>query len=128
MDGLPAHLITPFNGPVPPINLLDKVARGVIQAKGTTDWPHSIRATRVKLLELARARAKDEAASDSRRFSIKEEVEIAGSDSEQRSDYFLAPPITTVGVGPRRPIYRQSSMDFIKPSPEDIKDNPAIAR
>ncbi|KAF9048436.1 hypothetical protein BJ165DRAFT_1017313 [Panaeolus papilionaceus] len=128
LDGLPAHLITPFNGPVPPINLLDKVARGVIQAKGTTDWPHSIRATRVKLLELARARAKDEAASDSRRFSIKEEVEIAGSDSEQRSDYFLAPPITTVGVGPRRPIYRQSSMDFIKPSPEDIKDNPAIAR
>ncbi|PPR03089.1 hypothetical protein CVT24_012402 [Panaeolus cyanescens] len=129
LDGLPAHLITPFNGPVPPTNLLDKVARGVIQAKGTTDWPHSIRATRVKLLELARARAKDEAANDSRRFSIKEEVEIAGSDSEQQpSQYFLAPPITTVGVGPRRPIYRQSSMDFIKPSTEDIKNNPTIAR
>jgi hypothetical protein len=29
--------------------------------------------------------------------------------------------------GPR-PLYRQSSMDFIKPGPEDIKENATIAR
>ncbi|KAK0450260.1 hypothetical protein EV421DRAFT_1991212 [Armillaria borealis] len=58
LDALPSHLVTPFNGPIPPSNLLDKIARGVAQAKGPNDWPFSLRATRVKLIEIARSRAK----------------------------------------------------------------------
>ncbi|KAI6042853.1 hypothetical protein EDC04DRAFT_2654997 [Pisolithus marmoratus] len=60
LDALPAHLITPFNGPVPPPNLLDKVARGISAAKGPNNWPHTVRATRIKLLELARVKAQEE--------------------------------------------------------------------
>lgn len=32
------------------------------------------------------------------------------------------------GIDGPRPLYRQSSMDFIKPGPEEIKGNTAIAR
>ncbi|KAI9574010.1 hypothetical protein HD554DRAFT_579258 [Boletus coccyginus] len=64
LDALPAHLITPFNGFIPPSNLLDKIARGVSAAKGPNDWPHSIRATRIKLLELARSMAQEERRRD----------------------------------------------------------------
>ena len=124
MDALPAHLVTPFNGPIPPSNLLDKIARGVSQAKGPADWPHSIRATRVKLLELARAHAKEEALAEQRRQIIREEVEI---DDGSNYSYFHDGEEKPVG-GPRRPLYRQSSMDFIKPTPADIKDNASIAR
>ena len=53
MDALPSHLLTPFNGPVPPSNLLDKIAKGVMHAKGPAEWPHSLRATRAKIVELA---------------------------------------------------------------------------
>ena len=66
LDALPSHLLTPFIGSIPPSNLLDKIARGVAEAKGT-DWPHSMRATRAKIVELARMRARnsrDESASD----------------------------------------------------------------
>ncbi|KAF8954019.1 hypothetical protein BDZ97DRAFT_1869225 [Flammula alnicola] len=128
LDALPAHLVTPFNGPIPPSNLLDKIARGVSQAKGPADWPHSIRATRVKLLELARARAKDDALAEQRRQVIAEEVEI---DDGSNYSYFHdgeEKPLRNAGIGPRRPLYRQSSMDFIKPGPADLKDNPNIAR
>ncbi|KAF8959509.1 hypothetical protein BDZ97DRAFT_2078037 [Flammula alnicola] len=128
LDALPAHLVTPFNGPIPPSNLLDKIARGVSQAKGPADWPHSIRATRVKLLELARARAKDDALAAQRRHVIAEEVEI---DDGSNYSYFHddeEKPLRNAGIGPRRPLYRQSSMDFIKPGPADLKDNPNIAR
>ncbi|KIM40509.1 hypothetical protein M413DRAFT_162973 [Hebeloma cylindrosporum] len=124
LDALPAHLVTPFNGPIPPSNLLDKIARGVSQAKGPADWPHSIRATRIKLLELARARAKEEALAQQRRQIIREEVEI---DDGSNYSYFHDGEEKPVG-GPRRPLYRQSSMDFIKPTPADIRDNASIAR
>ncbi|KAF8896302.1 hypothetical protein BD779DRAFT_1796717 [Infundibulicybe gibba] len=104
LDALPAHLVTPFNGPIPPSNLLDKIARGVSQAK--PDWPHSLRATRVKLIELARTRAKDDACS------------IAEEDPDDG-------PYGGLGHGPKRPLYRQSSMDFINTVG---KDTDAIAR
>lgn len=123
MDALPAHLVTPFNGPIPPSNLLDKIARGVSQAKGPADWPYSIRATRVKLLELARARAKEESLAEQRRHVIQEEVEI---DDGSSCSYFHDGEEKTIDR--RRPLYRQSSMDFIKPTPVDIKDNASIAR
>ena len=124
MDALPAHLVTPFHGPIPPSNLLDKIARGVSQAKGPADWPHSIRATRVKLLELARAHAKEETLAQQRRQTIREEVEI---DDGSNYSYFHDGEEKPVG-GTRRPLYRQSSMDFIKPTPADIRDNASIAR
>jgi len=104
LDALPPHLVTPFNGPTPPSNLLDKIAHGVSQAKGPVDWPHSIRATRVKLIELSRATAREN----------------------------KAPP-TDVHVPPKqpgkpfikRPLYRQSSMDFINNA--ELKENTDIA-
>ena len=128
MDALPAHLVTPFNGPIPPSNLLDKIARGVSQAKGSSDWPHSIRATRVKLLELARSRAKEDALLKQQRHVIKEEVEI---EDDSHYSYFHEGEEKTfgdIGIPPRRPLYRQSSMDFIKPSVTEIRENTNIAR
>lgn len=117
LEALPSHLLTPFNGPVPPSNLLDKLARGVAKAKNPVDWPHSMRATRAKIVELARLRAKeirDESASD----TIVEE----GSDSSD------VPLQQTTNIGLKRPLYRQSSMDFMRPSKLDPKDNPNISR
>ncbi|KAH9481581.1 hypothetical protein JR316_0006108 [Psilocybe cubensis] len=128
LDALPAHLVTPFNGSVPPSNLLDKIARGVSNAKGPAEWPYSIRATRVKLLELARSHAKEEALAEQRRHAIAEEVEI---NDDSNYSYFHngeEKPLTGVGIAPRRPLYRQSSMDFIKPTLSEIKNNSAIAK
>jgi transcription factor SPN1 len=138
LDALPAHLVTPFNGAMPPSNLLDKIARGVSQAKGTADWPHSIRATRVKLLELARVRAKEEALADQRRKVITEEddVEIDGNysyfgDSDmlhQTANIGIGKNGLGVGLGHRRPLHRQSSMDFMNTAATNLKDNDNINR
>lgn len=49
-----------LSAPPPPSNLLDKIACGIAHAKGPLDWPHSVRAMRVKHLELAKKRAEDE--------------------------------------------------------------------
>ena len=128
MDALPAHLVTPFNGPIPPSNLLNKIARGVSQNKGPSDWPHSIRATRVKLLELARSRAKEDALLKQQRHIIKEEIEI---DDDSHYSYFHEGEEKTfgdIGISSHRPLYRQSSMDFIKPSVTEIRENRNIAR
>ncbi|KAF7374777.1 hypothetical protein MSAN_00363200 [Mycena sanguinolenta] len=128
----PPHLMTPFNGPIPPSNLLDKIARGVTQAKGE-DWPHSLRATRVKLIELARTIAEEDSKP---RKTIPEESAMDYSES-----YFAEGDVlqqTTnigigktglglgLGLGSRRPLYRQSSMDFLETS--DPLDNDSINR
>ncbi|KIK16130.1 hypothetical protein PISMIDRAFT_25165, partial [Pisolithus microcarpus 441] len=119
LDALPAHLITPFNGPVPPSNLLDKIARGISAAKGPNDWPHTIRATRIKLLELARVKAHEE-----RYASIHEQVDdTTRSSSVNKSEKRSRTPDpsevlqqrTNTPLGVRRPLYRQSSMDFMSP-------------
>jgi hypothetical protein len=123
LDALPSHLLTPFNGPVPPSNLLDKIARGVSHAKGPNEWPHSIRATRAKLLELARIRAK-EAAEEKRAKSIAEEDEYSTGFS---GDIVLQ-PTTNTPASPRKPLYRQSSMDFIASAKLDLKDNDTLSR
>ena len=125
MDALPAHLVTPFHGPIPPSNLLDKIARGVSQAKGPSDWPHSIRATRVKLLELARSRAKEDAVPKHQPHVIKEEVEI---EDGSHYSYFHQGEEKPLGDLPHRPLYRQSSMGFIKPTVKEIRENTNIAR
>ncbi|KAJ7104029.1 hypothetical protein B0H15DRAFT_794896 [Mycena belliarum] len=118
LDALPPHLMTPFNGPIPPSNLLDKIARGVTQAKGE-DWPHSLRATRVKLIELARTIAEEDSKP---RQTIPEEndMDCSGYPHFAQSDV-LQPTTNTsgIGLGPRRPLYRQSSMDFLNTSDQD---------
>ena len=122
LDALPAHLLTPFHGPIPPPNLLDKIARGVSNAKGPVDWPHSIRATRVKLIELARIRAKEAAQNENVRTTITEEDEFACSAAGEVLQQ------STNTTAPRRPLYRQSSMDFMNSAKTDLKDNDNIAR
>lgn len=117
LDALPAHLLTPFNGPIPPSNLLDKIARGVAKAKGPLDWPHSLRATRTKIIELARDRAKECVDGDTSDTIAEEESN--GSD---------VPLQQTTNTGPKRPLYRQSSMDFMQTAKIDIKDNGNIRR
>ncbi|KAJ7160351.1 hypothetical protein C8R46DRAFT_905670, partial [Mycena filopes] len=127
LDALPPHLMTPFNGPNPPSNL-DKIARGVTQAKGE-DWPHSLRATRVKLIELARAIAEEDKKP---RKSIPEETDIdysdypAGDVLQQTTNLGTTGVGIGIGLGPRRPLYRQSSMDFLNTS--DPQDNETITR
>ncbi|KAK0204856.1 hypothetical protein DFS33DRAFT_702277 [Desarmillaria ectypa] len=109
LDALPSHLVTPFNGPIPPSNLLDKIARGVAQAKGPNDWPFSLRATRVKLIEIARTRAKEE----------------AKVYADENDDYFFRggeSELPAVGKKSHRPVYRQSSMDFLYGSISEDQD------
>ncbi|KAI0359812.1 hypothetical protein OH77DRAFT_1493326 [Trametes cingulata] len=113
LDALPSHLLTPFNGPVPPSNLLDKIAKSVICAKGPVEWPHSLRATRTKIIELARLRATEDTSSD----TIAEE-ETSDKDVLQQ----------TTNTGPKRPLYRQSSMDFMQSSKLELADSSTIAR
>ncbi|KAF8623688.1 hypothetical protein AX17_007386 [Amanita inopinata Kibby_2008] len=124
MDALPAHLVTPFIGPVPPSNLLDKIARGVAQAKGPVDWPHSVRATRVKLLELAKIRAKEEALQKRK----------IGGDALGRETKPVANGLDAyngkVGNGQnlRRPLYRQNSMDFMNAAESHLNNEENITR
>ena len=123
LDALPAHLITPFNGSVPPSNLLDKIARGILAAKGPNDWPHSIRATRIKLLELARRKAQDE-----RRKSIvgEQSVPLGAYRARTPDPTEVLQPRTNTPIHARRPLYRRSSMDFMDPDKSDRSES--IAR
>lgn len=105
LDALPAHVLTPFIGPVPPSNLLDKIARGVAQAKGPNEWPYSLRATRSKLIELCRARAKEVSAEQKQRTIIEEDI-------DQDLEPFREVLQHTTNI--KRPLYRQSSMDFMQ--------------
>lgn len=97
LDALPSHLLTPFNGPVPPANVLDKISRSIIHAKDPLEWPHSIRSTRLRLLNLARGRAE----------------EIVTRERGRGSDLSTDVLQLTTNV-PKKPLYRQSSMDFLK--------------
>ncbi|GJE88725.1 hypothetical protein PsYK624_048080 [Phanerochaete sordida] len=116
LDALPSHLLTPFNGPVPPSNLLDKIARGVADAKGN-NWQHSMRATRAKIVELARVRAKESCDNGSGSDTIAEEDSTDDAPLQQ-----------TTNIGLKRPLYRQSSMDFMQPAKTNLQDNSNITR
>lgn len=133
LDALPAHLITPFNGSIPPPNLLDKISRGITAAKGPNDWPHSVTATRAKLLELARARAQEE-----RKRSIISEDFIFISGNEHRKSELnkrverkdgtpdpadVLQPTTNTPARRRHPLHRQSSMDFMTDAKADHKES-----
>ncbi|KAJ3720787.1 hypothetical protein DFJ43DRAFT_712732 [Lentinula guzmanii] len=123
LDALPSHLVTPFNGPIPPSNLLDKIARGVANAKGA-EWPHSLRATRVKLIEISRQRAKEDSfrASKSAVMDENDDISCYSVDSDVNSGLTRK----RSRVIPRRPLYHQSSMDFINPG--DCKNGDNITR
>ncbi|KAI5122892.1 hypothetical protein M0805_007570 [Coniferiporia weirii] len=97
LDALPSHLLSPFNGSFPPANVLDKISRSIIHAKDPLEWPHSIRSTRIKLLKIARGRA--------------EENGLRGGIRSPDLFSDILQPTTNV---PKKPLYRQSSMDFIK--------------
>ncbi|THH28325.1 hypothetical protein EUX98_g5870 [Antrodiella citrinella] len=77
-----------------------------------------MRATRAKIVELARVRAQEGVDGGDTTDTIAEE-ETTGSD---------VPLKQTTNTGPKRPLYRQSSMDFMQAAKVDIKDNDYIRR
>ena len=77
-----------------------------------------MRATRAKIVELARIRAKEAAANGTDSDTIAEEEFSDHGDVLQQ----------TTNTGPRRPLYRQSSMDFMQTAKQDLKDNEHISR
>ncbi|KAJ3977218.1 hypothetical protein EV361DRAFT_788740 [Lentinula raphanica] len=121
LDALPSHLVTPFNGPIPPSNLLDKIARGVANAKGPIEWPHSLRATRVKLIEISRQRAKEDSSRASKLAVADENDDVSCYSAE--SDVNAGLTRKRSRVIPRRPLYHQSSMDFLNSGERKIGDN-----
>lgn len=118
LDALPGHLYTPFNGPVPPSNLLDQIARRVLKAHESLEWPHSIRATRTKLAEIARASDKENMTIDE--VNEEDETLVTGNDVVQ-----VLQPKSKRPVLPKRPLYRQSSMEFL---PARDKTNNSLLR
>ena len=97
-------MLSPFNGVIPPTNILDKIARSIIHAKDPLEWPHSIRATRIMLLKLARDRAAE-----------------CASNNDLSSDVLQ----NTANI-PKKPLYRQSSMDFL--NGKSLKDDANVDR
>jgi hypothetical protein len=99
---------------------LDKIARGVAEVKGPAEWPHSQRATRAKIVELARCRVRDST-------PIAGIAEESGEEEESRE--VLQP---SSRINRRKALYRQSSMDFIPDvelnKKDNIKDNQSINR
>ncbi|KAF7336728.1 hypothetical protein MVEN_02107800 [Mycena venus] len=119
LDALPPHLMTPFNGPIPPSNLLDKIARGCNSGKGRG---------------LASFSACDSQEDSKPRKTIPEESAMDCSESyfaesdvlQQTTNIGIGKIGLGIGLGPRRPLYRQSSMDFLDTS--DPQDNDTINR
>ncbi|KAG8731272.1 hypothetical protein FRC11_004598 [Ceratobasidium sp. 423] len=96
LDNIPSHLMTPYVGVIPPPNVLDKLARDIALSRNALEWPHSVRATRVKLNELCRRKTAKKATERRAPAPARSAVEVVPES---------APP--------RRPLYRQSSMDFL---------------
>jgi hypothetical protein len=94
LDALPSHVITPFNGSIPPQNLLDKIARGITAAKGPNDWPHSVTATRAKLFDLACARAMEER----RKSIIDEDVIFLSVNMHRQAEEVRHPPLQLISL------------------------------
>ena len=75
-----------------------------------------MRATRAKIVELARVRAK-------------EPRDGSGSDTIAEEDSTDEAPLKqTTNLGLKRPLYRQSSMDFMQSAKTNLKDNANISR
>ncbi|CAE6462152.1 unnamed protein product [Rhizoctonia solani] len=99
LDNLPSHLMTPYVGVIPPPNVLDKLARDIALSRNALEWPHSVRATRVKLHELCR------------RKTVKKAIDRRAPPPEPSSRSTVE--VVLESAPPRRPLYRQSSMDFL---------------
>ncbi|KAH9994809.1 hypothetical protein BJV77DRAFT_280235 [Russula vinacea] len=110
----------PLHWPVPPSNLLDKIARNVAHAKGPSDWPYSLRSTRAKLVDLCRVRAKEVSAEQRRYNTIEEE------DMDQDLEQFREVLKRTTNI--RRPLYRQNSMDFMQSAKLELRRTDAFSR
>ncbi|KAF9052474.1 hypothetical protein BDZ89DRAFT_1032524 [Hymenopellis radicata] len=100
LDALPSHLVTPFHGPIPPSNLLDKIARGIAEAKGRLNGLSPF----------------GQPADDNRMVTDENDGQCRGEGD-------------AAGVPKKRPVYRQSSMDFIYGSiTEDQEEVESINR
>ncbi|CAE6478229.1 hypothetical protein AG1IA_05273 [Rhizoctonia solani AG-1 IA] len=99
LDNIPSHLMTPYVGVVPPPNVLDKLARDIALSRNALEWPHSVRATRVKLHELCR------------RKTVKKAIDRRAPPAEPTPRNTVE--VVSESAPPRRPLYRQSSMDFL---------------
>ena len=86
------------------------------KAKNSVEWPHSLHATRAKIIELARSRAKENIQDGSGSDTIVEE-ESDGSDVPLQQSTNM-----------KRSLYKPSSTDFPQQPKFDIKDNPSLAR
>ena len=102
MDAVPQNVLTPYTGAVPPSNLLDKLARGIVNAKGPNEWPHSVRQTRQKLVELARGQTVVPA-------TIDENVESTTASLRDSTNLQMSPVRSR-----KRPLARANSMDFMQ--------------
>lgn len=91
--------MTPYVGVIPPPNVLDKLARNVASSRSALEWPHSVRATRIKLHELSRRKTVQKA--------IERHTPAPHSAARAVVEVVIPPPPA------RRPLYRQSSMDFL---------------
>ncbi|KAF8322631.1 hypothetical protein DL93DRAFT_2162755 [Clavulina sp. PMI_390] len=131
----PSHLATPYAGAIPPSNLLDAMAREIIGARpAKSDWPHSSRATRLKLIQVAKRQARHAAkaqhqqakaarqslpstpATPAGRGSNTDAMDVdedaATSSNSRRVQRSAVPPILSSSH------YDQNSMD-ITPIPEE---------
>jgi transcription factor SPN1 len=91
--------MTPYVGVIPPPNVLDKLARNITSSRTALEWPHSVRATRIKLHELCRRKTVQKA--------IERHAPASQLPTRGVVEVVLQPPPA------RRPLYRQSSMDFL---------------
>ncbi|KZO90703.1 hypothetical protein CALVIDRAFT_568854 [Calocera viscosa TUFC12733] len=100
LDSLPEYLTTPYVGNIPPPNLLQNMAKGILKdmKENQGGWPYTLSQTRLKLREIAEQKAR--------------ELKELGRD-----------PQRTVGSS-RRSLRRSDSMDFL---PVNGKDRVAAA-
>ncbi|EJU04803.1 hypothetical protein DACRYDRAFT_20418 [Dacryopinax primogenitus] len=100
LDSLPDYLTTPYVGNIPPPNLLQNLAKGILKdmKENKTGWPYTLAQTRAKLREIAEVKAR--------------ELRELGRDPE-RAD----------GAN-KRSLHRSDSMDFL---PINGKDRVAAA-
>ncbi|KZS88057.1 hypothetical protein SISNIDRAFT_490411 [Sistotremastrum niveocremeum HHB9708] len=128
LDVLPQQVLTPFVGPIPPSNLLDKVAKGICASKGPLEWPHSIAATRLKLVELSREAARRRSCEDT--HSIPEEESENADPNQDDVDITIGKAAGRKKVNndpKRKPLYRQNSMDFLRGSMENESSIPRLS-
>ncbi|KIO34722.1 hypothetical protein M407DRAFT_210099 [Tulasnella calospora MUT 4182] len=116
LEGLPSHLFTPYVGSVPPQNILQKLALGIKDVRGPTDWPHSVRSTRQMLYKLA--------------SKLAVPPSLADAAEEAANELGNTPPADATNTPPKRarasrmPMYRKNSMDELLPSTPEVAGKP----